>query len=243
MAKKIYMTSIKGGTGVSSCAAGLGFALAAAGERTLITDGDVFYGGGLIIGGCANMQTYTLADYERGACRAKQMLVPHPKNTNLSFVSSLGLKNAEAADRALAELDGLFDYILFDKLPTPYCDEALIVTDPYLPSVKSADSCKAILSDGGIRDIGLIVNKLNGGQIINGEVMTAQEIATVLRLPLKAVIPEDLSMPLGRCRKSTQKAFALAAEVVRARSANVCNVVKRYFGPVGYIKRKVRETL
>ena len=45
MAKKIYMTSIKGGTGVSSCAAGLGFALAAAGERTLIADGDVYYGG------------------------------------------------------------------------------------------------------------------------------------------------------------------------------------------------------
>ena len=51
MAKKIYITSIKGGTGVSSCAAGLGFALAAAGERTLIADGDVYYGGGLIVGG------------------------------------------------------------------------------------------------------------------------------------------------------------------------------------------------
>lgn len=243
MAKKIYMTSLKGGTGVTSCAVYLGLALAEAGERTLIADGDAFYGGALIAGGCANMQTYTLADYENGACRAKQTLITHPKNANLSFTSSLGLKNAQAADRALAELDGLFDYILLDKLPTPYCDEAIIVTDPYLPSIKSADCCKALLSDGGIREIGLIVNKLNGGQIINGEVMTAQEIATVLHLPLKAVIPEDLSMPLGRCKKTTRKAFKFAAEVIRDRSDNVCNVVRQYFGPVGYIKRKVRETL
>lgn len=243
MAKKIYMTSLKGGTGVTTCAIGLGLALAAAGERTLIADGDRFYGAALVCGGCANMQTYTLGDYEKGACRAKQTLVPHPKTENLSFSSSLNLTDPTAADAAVAELDGLFDFILLDKLPTPYCDCAVIVTDPYLPSLKSADCCKAMLSDGGIRDVGLIVNKLNGGQIIGGEVMCAQEIATLLHLSLTAVIPEDLSLPLGGCKRTTSRAFRLAAEVVTDKSRNVCNVTRQYFGPVGYFKRKVRETL
>ena len=40
MAKKIYMTSLKGGTGVTTCCVGLGLALAGIGERTLVVDGD-----------------------------------------------------------------------------------------------------------------------------------------------------------------------------------------------------------
>ena len=115
MAKKIYMTNLKGGTGVTTCCVGLGFALAEAGERTLIIDGDRDGACAMQIGGCANMQVYTLADYEKGACRAKQTLTSHPKAVNLSFISSLGLQDLSAAERAVEELDGLFDYILLDK--------------------------------------------------------------------------------------------------------------------------------
>ena len=97
MAKKIYMTNLKGGTGVTTCCVGLGFALAEAGERTLIIDGDRDGACAMQIGGCANMQVYTLADYEKGACRAKQTLTSHPKAVNLSFISSLGLQDLSAA--------------------------------------------------------------------------------------------------------------------------------------------------
>ena len=243
MAKKIYMTNLKGGTGVTTCCVGLGLALAALGERTLIADGDSAGGCALQIGGCANMQTYTLADYAKGACRAKQTLVSHPSCSNISFSSSLGLEDNNAAERAIDELDGLFDYILLDKFVPQKCDSALIVTEPFLPSIKCSDACKARLSDNGIKDKGVIVNKLNGGQIINGEVMTAQEIASVLRLPLKAVIPEDLSIPLGKWKKSTLKAFKTAAENISGKCEDVCNVLRPYFGLNGFIKRKVRDRL
>ena len=112
-----------------------------------------------------------------------------------------------------------------------------------MPSLKAADCCKAKLSDGGVKNIGLFVNKLNGGHIINGEVMTAQEIASLLHLPLKAVIPEDLALPLGKWKKSTMKVFKVAAEMVMGRKELVCNVLRNYFGINGYIKRKVRERL
>lgn len=243
MAKKIYMTNLKGGAGVTTCCTGLGFALAGLGERTLIIDGDNISEGGLQVGGCANMQTYTFADFAKGACRAKQTLIAHPKILNLSFASSLGLDDREVAERAVDELDGLFDYILLDKITPKKCDEAIIVTEPFVPSLKAADCCKAKLSDGGVKNIGLFVNKLNGGHIINGEVMTAQEIASLLHLPLKAVIPEDLALPLGKWKKSTMKVFKVAAEMVMGRKELVCNVLRNYFGINGYIKRKVRERL
>ena len=243
MAKKIYMTNLKGGTGVTTCCVGLGFALAESGERTLIADGDSAAGSALNIGGCANMQVYTLADYEKGACRAKQTLTAHPLNSNLSFMPSLGMTDDRTAAQAIDEVDGLFDYILLDKIAKEKCDSAVIVCDPFLPSVKSADCCKAQLSDSGIKNVGLIVNRLNGGQVISGDVMTAQEIAALLRLQLLAVIPEDLSLPLGRIKKPTKKAFKIAADNLCGRREEICNVVKSYFGLNGYIKRKVRERL
>ncbi len=243
MAKKIYITSLKGGTGVTSCCVRLGCALSELGERTLVMDGDSLSANALQTGGCGNLQVYTLADYANGACRAKQTLVSHPKHPNLSFSSSLNLTDKKAAERAVEELDGLFDYILLDKIARKKCDCALIVTEPFLPSVKSADCCKANLADGGIKEIGLVVNKLNGGLILNGEIMTAQEIATLLHLPLTAVIPEDLAMPLGRIKKSTDKAFRVAAEKLTGKRDGVCNVMRPYFGINGFIKRKVREML
>lgn len=243
MARKILLTNLKGGTGVTTCCVGLGFALAGLGERTLIIDGDVHSSGALQTGGCPNMQVYTLADYAKGACRAKQTLIPHHKNGNLSFASALGLDEPEAAERAVDELDGLFDYILLDKIAQRKCDCAIIVTEPFVPSIKSADCCKAKLADSGIKDVGLIVNKLNGGLILSGEVMTAQEIAALLRLPLKAVIPEDLSLPLGKWRKSTVKAFKISAEAISGKREVMCNVLLSYFGLNGFIKRKVRERL
>ena len=243
MAVKIYMTNLKGGTGVTTCCIGLGLSLAKAGEKTLIVDGDRYAANALNISGCTNLQTYTLADYEKGACRAKQTFVYHHHTVNLTISSSLGLKDEKFAECAVEELDGLFDYILLDKVARKRCNSAIIVTDPYSPSIKSSDACKAQLSDSGIKDISLFVNKLNGGQIINGEVMTAQEIAAILHLPLKAIIPEDLSLPVGKWKKSTLKAFKLAADTIRGKRESTCNVLKPYFGLNGYIKRKVRAKM
>lgn len=243
MATKIYFESFKGGTGVTTCCIGLGLALAEAGERTLIVDGDALSGSAMITAGLDNMQVYTLADYERGACRAKQTLVPHPKAENLCFSTSIGLKDAVAAQAAVRDLDGLFDYILLDKTAKETCDSAIIVTEPYLPSIKSADSCRSALSDGGIKEISLLVNKLNGGQILGGEIPTAKEISAVLRLPLKAVVPEDLTLPCGGCKRETLKAFKTAAAAITGKKDAVCNVISGYLGLGGLIKRKAREKI
>lgn len=241
MAQKIYVTSFKGGTGTTAFCIGLGLALAELGERTLILDGDTLSGGGILAGGLSNMQVYTLADYEKGACRAKQTLIPHPQTANLCFSPSLGLKDLSAANRAVADLDGLFDFILADKIAEESCDRALIVTEPFLPSVKSADCCRNVLADSGFKDIGLVVNKICGGQILNGEIMTAQEIASVLHLPLTAVIPEDLTLSAGKYRPETLKAFKIAAAAISGRKDGTCNIISKYTGLGGYIKRKLRE--
>ena len=243
MAKKILFTSLKGGVGVTTCCIGIGLALAEAGGRTLIVDGDTKCGSALMTGGLANMQVYTLADYERGACRAKQTVVSHRKNTNLCFMPSMGLSNEEVFARAVGDTDGLFDFIFLDKVPTAPCDEAVIVTEPYAPSLKCADIIRSQLADSGIKEIGLIICKLSGAQILSGEVMSANQISTLLHLPIKGVIPEDLTLSSGKCREATSRAYALAAEFLAGGRQNLPDVTRSFYGLNGYFKRKMRQKI
>lgn len=243
MATKILFTSLKGGVGVTSTCIGIGLALAKAGGRTLIVDGDAKCGSALMTGGLANMQVYTLADYEKGACRAKQTLISHPKNSNLCFMPSLGLADRQVFARAVSDIDGLFDYILLDKADSAPCDEAVIVTEPYAPSLKCADISRSDLSDSGVKEIGLIVCKLSGAQILSGEVMSAKQISTLLHLPIKGVIPEDLTLSAGKCREITAHAYTLAAEFLAGGKRNLPDVTRQFFGLNGYFKRKMRSKI
>lgn len=243
MARKIYAGSLKGGTGVTTVCVGIGLALADAGEKTLIVDGDSVSAGAMIIAGMGNMQVYTLADYERAACRAKQTATAHPKASNLHIMPSLGLKDKSVTSKAVGEVEGLFDYVILDKTSPEICDEAVIITEPYLPSVKSADGCKALLSDGGIKNISVIVNKLNGGQVMAGEVLPAEKIAEILRLELLAVVPEDPTIAIGRWRKQTVNAFKTAANALCGGKADTYDVMRGYGGLNGIIKRKLRDRI
>lgn len=243
MAKKIYLGGLKGGTGATTVSVGLGFALAEAGEKTLIVDGDCVSAGAMIVAGLGNMQVYTLADYERAACRAKQAACAHPKANNLHVMPTLGLKDNAVIKKAVAEVEGLYDYVLLDRAAVDVCDEAVIVTEPYLPSVKSADGSKSVLSDGGIENISVIVNKVNGGQVLSGEVYSAVQIAEILRLRLLAVIPEDPTVSVGRWRRQTVNAFKLAAGAITGKSDLIYDVAKGYSGVNGFIKRKMRAKI
>lgn len=243
MAEKIYFGSLKGGTGVTTVCVGLGLALAEAGEKTLIVDGDSETACAMTVAGLGNLQVYTLADYEKSACRAKQTAFTHPKAPNLSIMPSLGLKDRPAIKRAVAETEGLFDFVLFDKAGRDLCDKAVIVTEPYAPSVKAADVLAAKLSDGGVRDVSLIVNKVNGGLVACGEVLAAQQIANILRVKLLAQIPEDLAVATGRWRQSAIAAFKAAANAVLGKNSDMYDVLKGYSGLNGFIKRKLRDKI
>ena len=243
MAKKIYIGGLKGGTGATTLCVGLGLALADMGEKTLIVDGDSMSAGAMIVAGLGNMQVYTLADYERAACRAKQATTAHPKAGNLHIMPTLGLKDKSLTKKAVSEVEGLFDYILLDRTSAEICDEAVIVSEPYLPSIKSADCSKSVLCDGGVNEISLIVNKLNGGQVTCGEVFSAKQIADILRLRLLAVIPEDPTISIGRWRKQTVTAFKVAAGALSGKNCDMYDVLRGYTGLNGLIKRKMRSKI
>ena len=243
MAKKIYVGGLKGGSGATTVCVGLGLALAEAGEKTLIVDGDNLSACAMVVAGLGNMQVYTLADYERAACRAKQATTVHPKAGNLHIMPTLGLKDKALTSRAVSEVEGLFDYILLDRTSAEICDRAVIVSEPYLPSIKAADCSKSALCDGGIKDVSLIVNKLNGGLVACGEVYSARQIAEILKISLLGVIPEDPTISIGRWRKQTVSAFKTTADALMGKNCDTYDVLRGYTGLNGLIKRKMRAKI
>lgn len=240
MAQKIFLSSFKGGVGVTSCAVGLACALAASGERVLLIDGDSKASSALSLAGVGNLNVYTLSDAMNGACRVKQAIVQHPKLSNFYLLPTLGCNDENFRERAVKDVEGLFDYIICDKAARGVCNRALVVTEPYPISVKGADICLNELKDGGIKNADIIVNKVNGGLVFDGAIMTPQEIAALLRTSLLAVIPEDLTMPLGKMKKTTERAFKTAAAALQGKSEKVTNVTVNYIGLGGAIKRKMR---
>lgn len=243
MADVIFVTNARGGAGATTCAVKLGYALASLGERTLVIDGDYDCASGLEICGLQGLSVYTLGDVEKGACRVKQAILQHPSSPNLYVLPTLDCKSAAVAERAVKECEGLFDRVLCDGVAQGACHKAVVVTEPYSHFLLSAKKKCASLKDGGFKDVGLLVNKVNGGLVYGGAILTPQELATLTRTPLWGVIPEDLSLPLGKIKAGTQRAFSLAAERIMGKSDKVFGVIKPYLGMKGILKRKARELI
>ncbi|MDE7400610.1 MAG: AAA family ATPase [Clostridia bacterium] len=241
MSDVIFMNGARGGAGLTTCAVKLGIALSEAGERTLIVDGDTECASGLQISGLQGLNVYTLADVETGACRVKQAILQHPSSPNLYVLPSLGCTDGGCAERAVAECEPLFDYVICDSIARSACRRALLVSDPYHSSLAGAKKRGGELKDAGFKDVGLLINKVNGGLVFDGAILTPQEFATVVRLPLWGVIPEDLSLPLNKMRSGTKKAFALTAALISGKGKKTYGVVREYLGVKGIIKRKMRE--
>lgn len=242
MSDVIFVTSAKGGSGATTCAVQSAAALAAYGERTLYVDGDALCASGMQTAEIEQLCTYTLADAFKGACRIKQALINHPRFPNLYVLPTLGCHDGEFIQSAVNSLKSSFDQILCDGVAVGACNRAVLVTEPYPSNVKSATIAAAKLKDGGFKKVELVVNKVNGGLVFDGAILTPQELATLTRCSLCAVIPEDLLLPLSSMKNSTKKAFSIMAKRLMGED-KIFDVIKPYYGVKGKIRRKLRSSI
>lgn len=240
MAEKIYFGSRKGGAGTTTCAVGVGKALARGGDRVLIVDGDFSFSAALCIAGCQGLQTYTLEEARKGACRVKQVIVAHPRLPNLFILPCAGCTDRKFAAEAVSETESAFDYLLCDKAGMNICTRGAAVCEPYPTGIKGADAMLGEMRDGGIKDAGIIVNKVNGGLICDGAIMPPSDIAAILHAPLWGVVPEDLGMPLGIMRKESVRALKMTAARIAGGGKKIYAAARGYYGLNGFIKRKMR---
>ncbi len=203
MARKIVITSGKGGVGKTTVCCNLGVQLARRGFRVIVCDLDFGLNNADVVLGVENRAVYDILDAVEGRCRPKQALVTHPYYPTLCSLSSNRVLEQYVSPQAirlvLETLSPQFDFILIDSpagiedgfhRAASCAEEALLVTTPHISALRDADRVAGILSSYRFAAEGLVVN-LARRERRRSELLSPEEISDTLRLPLVGTIAEE----------------------------------------------------
>lgn len=255
MARKIVVTSGKGGVGKTTVSAYLASALAKRGKRVLLCDADFGLNNVDVVTGVEGIITYDLIDVIEGRCRAKQALVKHPAFPNLYIMTS----SHSAPERYVSPqafrlvIDGLasqFDFVFIDcpagiddgfHRAVACADEAFIVTTPHISAIRDADKVITLLKSYQLNGTQLIINKLRGELLAVGDGLAPNEIANLLKLPILGVLPQEEEITEEFA--ALHPAFKLLAANLLTGKPKLYDVTRKYTGLIGGVRRFLKRSL
>lgn len=224
MARKIVITSGKGGVGKTTVCCNLGVQLAKRGNRVIVCDLDFGLNNVDVVLGVEHRAVYDVVDAIEGRCRPRQALVQHPRYPTLFSLSSNRILERYVSPQAVRLiLDSLapqYDFILIDSpagiedgfhRAVSCAEEGLVVTTPHISAMRDADRVAGVLKSYRLKSVGLAVNMVRKDFIRRGEIILPQEIADTLRLPLLSVIPEEDKLFLENVAERSRAFKYLAA--------------------------------
>lgn len=208
MARVIVVTSGKGGVGKTTVTANLSAALAAMGKKVLTIDADIGLRNLDMILGLENRIVYDIVDVIEGTVDAEKAFVKDKRGNSLYLLPAAQTKNKEAVSpddlkKIIDTVRSKFDYIIIDspagieggfRTATSAADEALVVVNPEVSSVRDADRVVGLLESVPIEKINLIVNRIRLRQVQKGEMLSVEDVEDILRIPKIGVIPDEERM-------------------------------------------------
>lgn len=174
MGKIITMTSGKGGTGKTASTSAISSCLAAIGYRTLCIDCDIGLRNLDIALGMTNYAVADFADVLDGTASLEEACHEHPDIEKLFFMSAPMYRDAsdiaqDAMSAMCRDVREKFDFCLIDsqagigpgfRLAAGNADMAVVVTLGDSVGLRAAQTVTAILSDIGVAEIRLLVNRV-----------------------------------------------------------------------------------
>ncbi|AVP58940.1 septum site-determining protein MinD [Pulveribacter suum] len=214
MAKIVVVTSGKGGVGKTTTSAAFASGLALSGHKTAVIDFDVGLRNLDLIMGCERRVVYDFINVIQGEANLHQALIKDKQCDNLFILAAsqtrdkdaLTLEGVEKVLKDLAEMG--FEYIVCDSpagiesgalYAMHFADEAILVTNPEVSSVRDSDRILGMLAsktqraiDGGegVRER-LLVTRYNPTRVQDGQMLSIEDIQDILRIPLIGVVPES----------------------------------------------------
>ncbi|MDH3326593.1 MAG: septum site-determining protein MinD [Gammaproteobacteria bacterium] len=216
MAKVIVVTSGKGGVGKTTTSASFATGLAMKGNKTVVIDFDVGLRNLDLIMGCERRVVYDFVNVLNNESTLKQALIKDKHCDNLFVLPASQTRDKDAlteegVERILNELKKDFDYIVCDSpagiekgalMALYFADEALIVTNPEVSSVRDSDRILGILAAKSKRALNgdepikehLVITRYSPKRVELGEMLSIDDVKDLLGIPLIGVIPESESV-------------------------------------------------
>ena len=214
MAKIIVVTSGNGGVGKTTTSASFSAGLALRGHKTAVIDFDVGLRNLDLIMGCERRVVYDLINVIQGEATLNQALIKDKQCPNLFVLAASQTRDKDALTqdgvekilKDLADMD--FEYIVCDSpagietgalMAMHFADEALVVTNPEVSSVRDSDRILGMLASKTKRAINgedpikehLLITRYNPSRVDAGHMLSLEDIQDILRIPLIGVIPES----------------------------------------------------
>ena len=216
MAKIVVVTSGKGGVGKTTTSASFATGLAQRGKKTVVIDFDVGLRNLDLIMGCERRVVFDFVNVIHGEATLRQALIKDKANENLFILAASQTRDKDAlteegVGRVIDELAKEFDYIICDSpagiergahLAMYFADEALIVTNPEVSSVRDSDRVLGLLSsktrksekgEGRVKEH-LVLTRYNPARVLKGEMLSVDDVRDILAIPLLGVIPESATV-------------------------------------------------
>jgi septum site-determining protein MinD len=213
LARIIVITSGKGGVGKTTTSAALSMGLALKGHRTAVIDFDVGLRNLDLIMGCERRVVYDFVNVINGEANLNQALIKDKRCENLYVLPASQTRDKDAltkdgVGRVLDEMSQSFDYIVCDSpagiehgatMATYFADDAVVVTNPEVSSVRDSDRMLGILASKSrraennqepIREY-LLLTRYSPVRVQRGEMLSVDDVQEILSLDLLGVVPES----------------------------------------------------
>ncbi len=217
MAKVVVVTSGKGGVGKTTSTAALGAALAVGhsggpGSTVVVVDFDVGLRNLDLVMGAERRVVYDLINVVQGDAKLTQALIRDKRVDTLSILPASQTRDKDALTpdgvaRVIDELRERFDWILCDspagiekgaQLAMHHADEAVVVTNPEVSSVRDSDRIIGMLDSttakakaGEKLTKHLLLTRYDPVRAARGEMLLTEDVLEILRIPLIGIIPES----------------------------------------------------
>ncbi len=212
-AKIITVTSGKGGVGKTTTSAAIASGLAMKGHKTVVIDFDVGLRNLDLIMGCERRVVFDVINVIHGEAKLHQALIKDKRVDNLYILPTSQTRDKDALTKegietVMEELKKEFDFIVCDSpagieqgalMALYWADEAIIVTNPEVSSVRDSDRILGILAsksrraEQGMSPVRehLLLTRYDPVRVEKGEMLKVDDVLEILSVPLLGVIPES----------------------------------------------------
>jgi septum site-determining protein MinD len=213
MATVITVTSGKGGVGKTTTSAAIATALAQRGNRVCVIDFDVGLRNLDLIMGVERRVVFDIVNVISGEAKLAQALIRDKRIDTLTILPASQTRDKDAltkegVSKIIEELSADNDYILCDSpagiekgalMALYFADEAIIVTNPEVSSVRDSDRIIGVLQSRSKRaeeqngkvNAHLLVTRYDQKRAEKGEMLKLDDVQDILAIPLLGVIPES----------------------------------------------------